>query len=584
MSDLERKGLSPRGAQAPENRRKRPRDGELGTGRRSIRDDIVDVDRDILRLLLRRRNLLEKISTRGRVDAADEKYLREAWQQDVARVSRDAELSGRFFSLMQQVEFLPRPSGQGAGVQTNQPGSARREAFNLAPPRQAVNFSLNAPLDCGQTQAWLYLACAAGAPMRLAPALQNDPVIDCVKALNQLGASLTREDEAILVRGGEPATRPDKVIHLGDSEFNFYLFIAHYLGRYSRVKFTGGTDLKLADFTCLRHVLPELGARLVHVVPKSCGLPARLECSGMLPPEFKFGPELPAAFAEALILAASFYEQPFGLDLSKHPERESVFARILPMLDACGAVYVISPAGGINLEPATLSIPPKPNLPLDPLLGSFMVAFASVLGGEATLKGQWPEWPDCGSLWTLLASMDKNWQRATDGISLTAQTPLQEYDLATADATLLEKIPPAFVPLFASLAACAALRGGKSTLPQAMANDAIVIDFLHSAGLEARVEGDIAATGNGVHIWNAPTPAWAMAMALAACARPGNAGFPLGNPGIMTSLWPMFWVFYNSLPNPTLKKPDEPAPAPNRRRRILTTAIAQVPELKDEDL
>ena len=79
--------------------------------RRPLREVVGDIDRDILRLLLRRHNLLARMhNSKGFLDPAEEKALRESWEAAVSRVSRDARLSGRFFSLMQEVEFLPRPN------------------------------------------------------------------------------------------------------------------------------------------------------------------------------------------------------------------------------------------------------------------------------------------------------------------------------------------------------------------------------------------------------------------------------------------------------------------------------------------
>ena len=91
---------------------------------------------------------------------------------------------------------------------------------------------------------------------------------------------------------------------------------------------------------------------------------------------------------------------------------------------------------------------------------------------------------------------------------------------------------------------------------------------------------------NAAQAWNAPSPVWALALALAACARDTrNQGFRLGNPGIMTGLFPAFWTLYNALPEPAAKKPtgNEKTTAAPARRRIITTAVAVPPELKEEE-
>ena len=66
--------------------------------RRPLREVVGDIDRDILRLLLRRHNLLARMhNSKGFLDPAEEKALRESWEAAVSRVSRDARLSGRLF-------------------------------------------------------------------------------------------------------------------------------------------------------------------------------------------------------------------------------------------------------------------------------------------------------------------------------------------------------------------------------------------------------------------------------------------------------------------------------------------------------
>ena len=108
---------------------------------------------------------------------------------------------------MQEVEFLPRPNisqDREAGEAGQDAGTERRPAFNLAPPLRPVRLSMPAPLACRATRAWLMLAAASGRPLRIEPGLMNDPIVDCVKALNQLGAALTREEDGVTAREAAP--------------------------------------------------------------------------------------------------------------------------------------------------------------------------------------------------------------------------------------------------------------------------------------------------------------------------------------------------------------------------------------------
>lgn len=544
--------------------------GEAG---KSLRASVAELDQEILRLLVRRTNLLNKIREKGRVPVEVEKYLREAWQDAVGHVSRDPELSGRFFSLMQQISFLPKPGGKS---EENLPGSMRRQAFNLAPPDKPVHINLTAPLSGCQCASWLYLAAASGQKLRLAPCLQNDPLVDFVQGLAQMGAAITREDDAIYVREAAPLATPDKVIHAGSGAFNLYLFIAHYLGRHSRVKLVGDASLQLSDFTALIQLMPALGARFVCLVPKSNGLPARLESSGILPAGITPDAQIPSQFVEALLLAAPFYETPFAVDLRSQPERESILAHVLPMLQESGAVFALQDKT-IGISPSQLTIPPSPDIPMDAELAAFLLAFAPALGGEVKLGGTLDHWPENEQFWSLCL---KNGFRMTkEGVEARFATPANSFP-----ADDFSPKCPWQTACMTALLACAALNGGDITLPPDMRILPEVVDFLRMAGLGLSDEGKVKVEERGENlVWNAPTPAWALALAVAACRRSGKQGWQLGNPGIVTELWPHFWALYNSLPSPRMQKKEEVKTEPRQRRRIITDIVAVPPEIREED-
>ena len=571
-----------------------------GAQRRPLRETVCEIDRDILRLLLRRHNILTRMrGDKSRLDSAEEKMLRESWEGAVARISRDARLSGHFFSLMQEVEFLPRPLGErlaenaegsenGGGRDGEAPavqeGPDKRIAFNLAPPAKPVRLRMQAPLACRATRAWLMLAAATGQPTRLTPCLMNDPIVDCVKMLIQVGASLTREDDGVTARPAVALAAPDKVLYVGDSAWNFYLLLGHYLGRPSRAKFMGESSLKLADLSAVRHFLPIMGARLVHVVPKSDGLPARLECSGIIPDSVVMPADTPAELAEGILLAAPGYEHSLMMDLTNHPAQKTILARTLPILRAAGAEVGVE-GGVVRIHPTKLEIPAQPDLPMEPELALFLLALPLALGGETSLAGQWPQWPGAEAGWKLLHSLglDLQQQKGKDGneIKAASAAPIKNFSLAA----LPTDLPADWAPLAVGLAACSALRGGQPTLPVLpQGTDTYEVEsFLNALGLEQDNEDRLCKNEqSGVKAgWNAPSPVWAMAFALAACAKQHQK---LGNPGVMTGLYPAFWVLYNSLPEPQPRRAAaESAPAAPARRRIITASVAVPPELKDED-
>lgn len=557
--------------------------------RRPLREDVREIDKDILHLLLRRHNMLKKMrNVKGFLEPSEEKFLRESWEAAVSRISRDARLSTRMFALMQEVEFLPRP----------EEGGERRPAFNLAPPPGPVKLDMTAPLDGRATCAWMFLSAISGRPVSLAPCLMNDLVVDGVKLFNQMGASLNRADDGrVAASGGTPATCPDKVLHVGSDIWNFHLALALYLGRPARAKFSGSADLRLGNFSSVGHFLPLMGARLVHVVPRSEGFPVRVECSGLLPDRTVFPADAPIELAEAIALAASTYAKPLTLDLAGHPDLRLLQERTMPLLRQIGAPAELR-GDELILEPGEIALPAEPVTAMEAELALFLLALAPAMGGRVRLGGLWPKDAASEAGIAFLEACGAQVRRTETEVVCTAERPLQSLPDAVIE-NLSADLPEEWLPLPAALAALAALRSGESVLPKPDAAP------WHGEGLGFFTESGIGISEGRLKLlprkkdadradgeptalsWNAPTPGWALALALAACGRPADIrGFRLGNPGIVMSLHPGFWALYNALPEPkpAVRQEKEPVPEQQpRRRRVLTNVTAVLPEPRDID-
>jgi len=565
--------------------------------RRPLREVVADIDRDILRMLLRRHNLLDKMrNSKGFLEPTEEKLLRQSWEAAAARISHDPRLTVRLFSLLQEVEFIPRPARAEDGDEAAPPAETQRTAFNLAPPLKPVRLELTAPQERRASQAMLMLAAGSGQVLRLAPCLLDDATVDQVKALAQMGAAVTREENGVTVRASRPLGCPDKVLHVGSCAWNFFLLLAFYLGRPSRARFSGEAELKLADLSAVRRFLPQMGARLTHVVPKSDGLPVRIECSGILPDHVTFPAEAPAELAEAILLAAPFYDRAISLELGGHPCHAGICAHILPLLQQVGA-DVSQNGTCVRVAPAPLLLQEEPDLPIEPELAATLLALPLALGGKTRLGGHWPQDKAAAPALAMLRGLGLALEERGGHITASASAPLGSVSF-----TPPADCGPHWLPLASALAALVTLRGGKAGLPVSdeSRNDETghhLDGFLLACGLERQEDGSLAKkdqnTAEGGNSgpasigWNAPSPAWALALALAACGRdarlnPAKSGFKLGNPGIMMQLYPEFWALYNALPEPAEKRPrteDAPAPA---RRRIRTRAVAVPPELPEE--
>ncbi|MDR2695302.1 MAG: 3-phosphoshikimate 1-carboxyvinyltransferase, partial [Deltaproteobacteria bacterium] len=442
----------------------------------------------------------------------------------------------QLFSLLQEVHFLPKPD----------PDDEPRRAFGLAPIQQPLTLSMPGPKACRRVRMYLALAAGSGRPLHIGDTLLNDPLTECIKAFNQAGSRLAwQEDGSVLARAGEPLPLPDKVIFVGDDSLNFHLLLGHYLGRTSHAKFTGDSKLKLDDFSVLRRFAPLLGARLTNVIPRTDGLPVRLEASGMLPQEAVIPADLPADAVTGLLMAAPCWPQPPVLDLASHPQADAILEESLDILSAC-RVRLERTGRRVRILPG-VAVPAAPAVGMDLLLAASLLALPAGAGGAARLTGLWPECAPGRELVRLLESAGLRVELADDGIC--ARMP---ENAATSGLPGFPDLSIRFAPLALALACLPALRGRQARLPELPREfgEAERDDFLHALGIA--LEGVCllppkAPVRRDATPWTAPSPAWAMAYALAAFARPR---LTLANPGIMTALYPHFWALYNALPAP----------------------------------
>lgn len=595
---------------------KRPFDGEKrpfdrdrkGPRKPPLREVVMDLDRDILKLLARRCNILDRLrGHRGQLDAAEERELRAAWEKSAGKMSRDPRLTRQMFSLFQEIEFLARPVA----------GEERRPAFNLAPVQRPIALRMVAPLACRRSRLFLTLAAVAGAACRIHPSLLNDQAVECIKMFNQAGTSLAWDDDGTLrSREGGGMTLADKVIYVGEDLLNFYLILGQYVGHLSRAKFTAESSLKLADVSAMRRFLPQLGARLSNAVPKSDGLPVRIECSGMLPDTVSIPAEVPVDAVVGLLMGAPFWEKPMTFILTDHPQKYAIIEEAVSILQACKADVQVQD-DTVHIAPCTenspLQIPQEPELGMDLTFALNLLALPAGGDGSVILTGRWPECSLATDLQTLLDAAGVETKILPTSIQSTRKGHGSDAPLDAAH------LPERFAPLALALAAIPALRGKRGRLPllPTAVDRELVDSFLTHIGLEADAQGNfiparkpqvpVAPAPNpasdsapnlegsgdnpaesapsappappvyvsrhpdaneGPVTWTAPTAEWALALALCAFARPG---LKLANPGVMTTLYPVFWTLYNGLPNPDFKKivPTEPKDEKPVRRRII---------------
>lgn len=535
--------------------------------------DLIDLDRELMKLLVRRAKLVGKLRS-GKEHAATpaaaraEKEVRTAWEKNALSFSRDDKFSRQLFLLLQDMRMDSR-----AEVET-------RSAYNLSPARRPVNVNIPGPLSVTATQMFSVLAAAFGGEMTLENVMLNDPLMDTVKALNNAGAGFTWTVGARLGEGVLRHTAgtkhfnmaTDKALYIGEASFTAYLMAFLAAARTGKARFTGGSGLKMADLSPLRRFLPTLGARFGHSVPKSNGLPGSVESSGVIPDSITLPADLPREGVMAFFCVAAAWRKVVKIDCGALPLPLFTFAlaECLPVLRACGVADGMQ-GTVVTVDATRAAIPAAPVCPMDPLLVAYLLAFPVFAGGRVSLAGAWEEaLPSAREAMALLTG--EGLEVTADGNGVRAFLPEVKPGVAkTRDFT---RLGDRFVPLALAFTAHAVLRS-KGELPMPLLPEntdmALAETFLAHVGVAIRGDVLLPAPGeSGKSPWTSPAPVWSFAYALCAYETP-NIG--LTNHTAVTALMPSFWAFYNALPDPSEKK--EPVKKETTRRRILSRSDAE---------
>ena len=550
----------------------------------TLLEDIQDLDRKLVKLIARRAELLQKLSASRHKSAraasrfaGEEKDLRKNWEQAASRLSRDERFLRDAFSLLQEVTLIPEHLEERRG-----------NLYNLAPPQRPVAFDLPAISSHRQSSLWISMAAGRGSKLELLGQALSDSLVELIKALNQAGAHLSWDREAaVSSRGGEPLLLADKTIYAGDSVFNFYLLSALSLGKPGVVKFTGDSALKLHDFTIWRNTMPLFGARLAHVIPKSRGLPVHLECSGLLPQEVKLPADLLLDATLALFLAAASWQSPIRfLDNGSEQFRTAV-SEAVQLFETSGVEFAHAD-GGFSILRAPRETTLEPQVYLDLEFAYLLLGFAIMTGGEARLRGRWPEFLAYSDpVEAMFAWAGAAYTRQGENLKVTGNKA------KPVDSPLyLDGLPKWTLPFCLVFGARLALKEkakpqfGFKNAPPAHFELSTALEFLQVLGADLEEAENANANSQGglwrivpasadeaeVKLWTAPDSSWGMAMALGAYLKPNLA---LTNPALVSKVFPAFWPFYNSLPSPQLmfrdrRKQEDEKP----RRKVIAKGVA----------
>lgn len=523
-------------------------------------EEISELDVELMKLLARRSKLLQKTRRpkkegSGTSGIASEKQLRLLWEANAAKFSKDPRLARQLFTLIQDIDF------------TTKAESEEKTEFVLSPVRKPVQVDLPGPASLRASRLWMTLAASSGASCRLRSVPTADPVHELVKALNQAGASLHRQDDDIVSRDSAALEFADKVIFAGDDTLNYYLLALMAAGRHGTLKFTGGSVLKDADLTAFRHFLPQIGARMAHVVPRSNGLPVRLECSGVIPDAIAIPADLPAEAVCACLVAATTWDMRVTLNLNNNPHGESCLLEVRKILDQCG-IQTEGSSSAFTIYPGPATLPAAPGLTLDPAISVNLLALPVFAAGTVRLSGVWPTGTEEGD--DALALLRSAGLRVD--VTATSVTSSYTPDVARAISPETGRLPERYLPLSIAMACARAKATGTPVgLPPLPADmDTVLIDGFVAQANMLLDEGKVFPSADvpAAKVWSSPDAYWTMAFAMLAFLR---RSIKLSNPGSVTDLMPSFWTLYNGLPAPDMtRKPRQETPdeQPKRRRII----------------
>ncbi|MDD6088633.1 MAG: hypothetical protein PUB69_04915 [Desulfovibrionaceae bacterium] len=542
------------------NRDKSSRQERGSSASRTPIAELKNIDRDILRLIVRRVRLAENV---GNVSAPEiERELRASWEKHVASISRDPRLVHRFFALLQELEISSDADSS--------------FAFNLAPSGKIVKIS--APLPANDRLARLNLALAASTDRSaFVPDVPlSDAVMQCLKGFAQAGIPMHRDDDGTVTvrsmnrRSGDVF---DRVVYVGSDPLNLYLQIFILAGRLSRVKIMGEKDLRFLDLSALEQFLPSLGSRLMPVIPGQKGVPVRLEASAMLPDQIILPENLSEDMILALCAALPSWHKTCTIDMSRHPDCSKLLREAEQLLKNAGQ-NAFAENSVLRFAPGAELVFTNCDCCANPAACATLLAIPAFTGGKTVLSGVRSEHNleeiasllrQCGIVLTL-----QNNQYIADCDSPSPQkAPLDLHDLSSN-----------LLPIGLVLALRRLLTDPVPIRLPENADRALINDFLTRFGLELNGDTPTSAETNSTP-WTAPSPEWALALSLGAFLKPN---LKLTNPGIVQAVLPWYWTLYNTLPNPKPLRPDISSDSTQqekpKRRRILAkyTPESEMPD------
>ncbi len=510
---------------------------------KSLSEELVELDTHLAKLILERTRLLGKAASARKnkrialADPKQEKRLWAVWKKHLHdRLQNPASVRELFFRL-NALSYVQSEENV-------------MEVFTLSPSLRALQADLPGPRDSFYFRCQLFLAALGDTKVRLLYAPQSRNIVDFLNALNGWQAAISRQADFLEVSGVAKIQPVEDSVFVGSDPFTFYILLALALLEPCGLRFVGSAYLRQMNIQNISAFLPCLGARLTPVEPAGFSLPARLECSGIIPDEIFLTDDLPVEFVAALLLVAPLFLHKTDFVFSHSLRQHTKIQTVCSLLEKFGIVLQ-----NHDDECRLTIIPSRPHAataeldtPLDLVLSAFLLAMPLGCGGVFCVRGEWGAGEVAGELLELLERLGIQISRTSSTLVSSRQAKGSEkfeYDLSKK----MQLFP---------LALSAVIVTGKAARFVCDEN----LDF--SLGLELLDFLGVAySCENGVlefeaqklqlpkTAWTSPQAEWSVAYALISFAC---SGLQLNNPGQLLHFWPEFWNIFNSLPKPILGK------------------------------
>ncbi len=522
---------------------------------------LFDVDKELLNLLFRRAELLDGVKHDNRVSPNLEKKLRVAWEGGTAKITKDPRIARDFFNLLQQLEPIPY-------------AYSKPNYYCLAPQFTPVQIDLDGAL-CSRQVRMLFALAAASGTMASFTTYLSPTIMSTIKAFNQLGGQLWWEGhDRVLSRGGSGIMHYlDKVVPVGSDELSFYLVLALTLLVPARLKLVGDGPLRFMNTQAIKNFLPRLNARLTTVIPGQDGIPVRVESAGMMPNRVELPSDLPRDFIIALVLTSCMRKDLKGemeFVIEEHAEINCIKSELASLFATVSVPCVFEDNDNVLSIKVTIQAPvfvDDVSVDLDPMYTTCLLAMPAFAGGKAVLRGKLNE----KDLYCLDFLRSTGLTVNCEENNLVSEHPGKK--LCAPDLSLAPSYPMALI-----FSVLSALSGEEVRLPEISEKfvediqEDVIHGFLAQIGLKVNDDNILVKCEVETNAWFLPSSDWGLAISLLAFMRPH---IMLVNPEIITSIYPMFWRVYNTLPTPTAEPAvkEEVKEEEKKNRRVIAADI-----------